>query len=101
MKEIKFIIAKKNGKLIRLKGYWYHDTLCRDNGIDYFNQVIETGIIQEGKIIIVECREPKHLARVKDKLILSQCNRQYWKARERATIYDYTKREPYILKEGD
>jgi hypothetical protein len=102
MKEIKFIIAKKNGRLLRFKSIWlYHTTIARDNNIDYYNEVIESGIIQDNKIILVTCKDKKHIIKAENKSIANKLNRDYLKIREASTRYDYNKRLSPILREGD
>jgi len=94
----KFIIYKKNNKIKHLKGYQFHEFMARDNGIDYFGQVIETGILQDKRAVIVECRDKKHLARIKDKLFGNTCIERDLKARECESRYLYQIKG---LKNGD
>lgn len=99
---IKFIIAKKQGKLKRFKSSWlYHSTIARDNNIDYWGEVIESGIIQDSKIILVTCKDKKHIIKAENKSIANKLNREYAKAREVNTLYDYNRRLNPILREGD
>ena len=94
----KYIIYKKYGKLKHLKGYQFHEYMARDNNIDYFSQVIETGILQDKRAIIIECRDIKHLARVKGKLFDNTYIERDLKARECESRYLYQSKG---LKEGD
>ena len=59
----KFIILKINGHYKHIKGYNSHEAIVFDNGYNYFSDVIETGIIDNGNIFFIECRDKKHLAR--------------------------------------
>jgi hypothetical protein len=59
----KFIIIKKAGHYKHIKGYNSHEAITYDNGFNYYNDVIETGIIDNGNIFFIECRDKKHLAK--------------------------------------
>ena len=63
--EKKYIIAKKYGKLIHLVFPYslYHDTHARDNGLDVFNDVIETGQLIDGRAFIITCKDRAHAQR--------------------------------------
>lgn len=92
----KFIIVKKNGKLKKIKGYETHENIAFDNGYNYFSDVIETGIIDNGNIFFVECRDKKHLAkRQYQKELFDPC---LIRARATETFYRYN---VYTIKEGD
>jgi hypothetical protein len=41
----------------------YHDTFSRDNGFDVFSQVVETGMLIDGKIHILTCKDRQHQER--------------------------------------
>jgi len=96
MSELKFIIAKRYGHLIHLKGYNRHFDIARDNHLNYYTQVIETGIIQDKRLLIIECRIPLHLAKSKNKSIEDNINRNFLKGREAQALYDYG-----YIKNGD
>jgi hypothetical protein len=92
----KFVIVRREGKLKHLKGYDSHENIANDRGYSYYNDVIETGIIDNGNIFFVECRDKKHIVK-----------RQYQKElfdssliRARATE-SYYKYNIYSIKEGD
>jgi hypothetical protein len=94
MKEIKYIIAKKHGRLYHKKSDWLnHDTIARDNGFDNYNQVIETGLLIEGRTVIIECKDIKHRQKRIDR---TSIDKAYLKARELKSIYSYG-----YIKQGD
>lgn len=96
--EKKFIVIKKYNKIKHLKfpGSLFHDTFARDNGY-YWDDVLETGLIRNGKIVIVECRVKEHLPRIEHKMLFSDME---LRAREAESRYAYRSRE-YILPNGD
>lgn len=99
MRELKYIITKKNGQVKHFKftSYYHHETFARDNGFDYFSQVIETGLLIEGNCVIVTCLDKRHLERREAKQ-LNRLASNYLKAREVESLYSYR----YAgLKEGD
>lgn len=88
-KEKKYIIAFKYG---RIKHFIFpycqhHAFFARDNGLDIWNksEVIETGILQEGKAIILTCSNEEH----KKKRDYIQLNHRQLKAREAQSLYCY------------
>jgi len=99
---IKFIIAYKKGKLYHRKSdnpFIFHLGLARDNNFDYYSEIIESGIIEDNNIVIVECKRKAHLLRHKQKEINNYLN--LTKAREAQTVSAYNKNLTYILREGD
>lgn len=64
-REKKYIIARKYGRLIKLVFPYslYHDTQARDNGIDVYNEVIETGVLIDGRAFIITCKDRAHAKR--------------------------------------
>lgn len=96
MRETKFIIARKYGRFYHKKSSWLsHDTIARDNGFDSFNQVIETGLLIDGRVIILECKNVEHRQRRIDK---TSIDKQLLRAREIESLYSYK----YAgLREGD
>jgi hypothetical protein len=58
---IKYIIVKKEGKLKHYKSDIYsHNDIASDNGIIYFNDIIEKGLIIDNKPLILECSIVSH-----------------------------------------
>jgi hypothetical protein len=96
MREIKYIIAKKYGKLCHRKSTWLsHDTIARDNGFDSYSQVIETGLLICGRVIILECKDINHRQKRINK---TSIDKQLLRAREVESLYSYR----YAgLREGD
>lgn len=96
MREIKFIIALKYGKIRHFKSTWLcHDTIARDNGIDAWQGILETGLIIQHRIIILECKDIKHRQKRIEK---TSIDKQLLRAREIESLYSYK----YAgLKEGD
>jgi len=106
MTETKFIIARKYGKIKRLKcpTSYSHFYFARDNGIDYDTQVLETGFLIDGQILIETCRDKEHLSRhdIKRKNNIIDLNyynnKRVLRAREVESLYQYK----YAgLREGD
>ena len=97
MRELKYIIYKRYNRIGRFKfpSSYSHYYFTRDNGIDYYNDVIETGLIVEGKIIIVECKDIKHLHKRQELTLFSE---RSIKARIIESRYLYKLTE---LREGD
>jgi len=100
MKETKYIIVKKYGKVkhFTFPGCLHHQTFARDNGYDYFSEILETGMIIDKKIIIVECKDKKHMSKRMDKTFLSE---GYMKGRELESMLMYRIPEEYVLRNGD
>lgn len=103
MKEIKFIILRdKQGKLRHFKSdFLQHYTLARDNGFDS-DKILESGIILEGRIFILDCIIQAHLSKT-NKFILGNNYQDiklevYNKSREAESRYLY---QYAGLKEGD
>jgi len=96
MREIKYIIARKDGRLYHRKSNWLsHDTIARDNGFDSYSQVLETGLLLEGRVIILECKDVRHRQKRIDK---TSIDKQLLRARECESLYQYR----YTgLREGD
>ena len=94
--EKKYIIFKKYNKLEKLvfPACHSHYYFARDNGIDFF-KVMETGMIIDKKIVIVECKDRRHLERRRDLTLFSE---QRLKAREVESRYAY---KYSGLREGD
>ena len=107
----KFFIAYKNGRLCHrvFSASWMHEQAARDNGFDYFGQVIETGFLigcnsdktaaNSLKIALEVCKRPEHL-RHRQRVDLNALTALRL-SREAQTRYAYAKYEPYILKAGD
>lgn len=97
--EKKYIIYRKYGKLKHFifPSCHSHFYFARDNGIDYHNEVVETGLLIECKPIIVECKDKKHLLRHSDSLLYSD---KTIKARACESRYLY-KSKVYSLPQGD
>jgi hypothetical protein len=94
MREIKYIIARKFGRLYHRKSTWLsHDTIARDNGFDSYSQVIETGLLICGRVIILECRDVRHRQKRIDR---TSIDKAYLKAREVESLYSYG-----YIKQGD
>lgn len=93
--EKKYIIANVHGKVKHLvfPSCLYHDTFARDNGIDTHSQVIETGLLIEGKSFIVTCKDRQHAQRREYRQSLPSAS---LKAREAQTRYAYG-----IERQGD
>jgi hypothetical protein len=92
--EKKFIIVKQYNRIRHFifPSCLFHDTFARDNGF-YFNDVLETGLIRNGRIVIVECRVKEHLPRVEHKSLFSE---QELKARSCESLYAYG-----YIRQGD
>ena len=102
MREQKYIITYKNGKLRHFKSDWlHHQTIARDNGYSE-REIIEAGVLLDGKPFIFDCVERRHKERRRDRLIgdravdLSFNVRSYLKARQVESLYFYG-----IVREGD
>ena len=97
--ERKYIITKKYGKMRHYKfpASWHHLNFARDNGYDFFSEVLETGIIIDGKATIIECKDKKHMARRMAKTFLSE---GYMKGRELESMLMY-KSKVHELPNGD
>jgi hypothetical protein len=94
MREIKYIIAKKYGKIRHFKSNWLsHDTIARDNGIDVYSQVIETGLLVSGRVIILECKDQRHRQKRINK---TSIDKQLLRVRELESLYSYG-----YIKQGD
>jgi hypothetical protein len=96
----KFIIAIKQGKLKHFKSEWEnHDDIARHNNIDTWDEVIETGIIQEGQILLLDCKQQKHWHKRQSRDdLLWESSWRMSKAREAESLYSYR----YAgLREGD
>jgi len=93
--EKKYIIAKVQGHMrhFRFPTCMYHDTFARDNGIDVFSQVVETGMLVDGKVHILTCKDRKHQER---RAYMERLPEQTYKARVVQTMYMYG-----IKREGD
>lgn len=100
MTETKYIITKKYGKIRHYKfpGSWHHFFFARDNGYDYYNEVLETGMIIDKKIVIVECKDKKHMEKRMDRTFLSE---GYMKGRELESMLLYKNKSEYVLRDGD
>jgi hypothetical protein len=99
---IKFIIAYKNGRLHHKKSdnpFIFHLGLARQYNFDFYSDVIESGIIEDKHIVLVECKHKAHLLRHKQREIDSYI--ELTKAREAQTRSAYNKNLTYILREGD
>jgi hypothetical protein len=92
--EKKYLIAKKYGKFIHLKFpyCYYHDFFARDNGISY-NQIVEFGVLIDGKAFIITCKDRRHAER---RAYRQSLPAQYLKARSAQSLYLYG-----IQKDGD
>jgi hypothetical protein len=97
--ERKYIITRKHGKVQHFKfpGSWHHANFARDNGFDFFSEVLETGMIIDKKITILECKDKKHMAKRVCKTFLSE---GYMKGRELESMLMY-RRQEYVLPNGD
>jgi hypothetical protein len=63
MIEVKFIITK-DGK--HFKSDWlHHQKIARDNGYSE-NEIIESGIIMDKQLFILECQDKKHVSKKKN-----------------------------------
>jgi hypothetical protein len=93
--EKKYIIAKVNGHMRHLSfpSCMYHDTFARDNGIDTFSQVVETGMLVDGLPVIITCKDKSHLERRDYKQHMAE---KTFKARAVQTMYMYE-----IQRDGD
>jgi len=90
----KFIIVKQFGKLKKIKGYNSHEAIAYDNGFNYFSDVIETGILDNGNVFILECRDKKHFA--KREYNKGLFDPSILRARATETLYNYG-----YIKQGD
>ena len=88
MTESKYIIVKQFGKLrhIKFPSCYHHFYFARDNGFDYFRDVMETGLIVDKKITILECNNREHMKKRMEKTFLSE---GYMKGRELETMLVY------------
>jgi len=86
--EKKYIIAKVDGhyKHLRFPTSMYHDTFARDNGFDVFSQVVETGMLVDGKIHILTCKDERHRER---RDYTTRLPDNVYKARAAQTMYMY------------
>lgn len=93
--EKKYIITYKNNQLrhFTFPHSLMHEFFARDNGFDYFTQVIESGLLIEGKAFIITCKDRVHAQRREYRQSLPL---QSLKAREVSTRYAYG-----IQREGD
>ena len=94
IKERKYIIGLKYGKL---KHYtfpycYHHYSFAYDNGIK-LKDVIETGLIVDKRIVIIECISQKHLQK---RDYLKQINNNILQARQVESLYSYG-----YIREGD
>jgi len=100
MTESKYIIVRKYGKLKHYKfpASWHHFWYARDNGYDFYRDVVETGLIVDKKIKILECKVKEHIQKKEFLTVLSE---QTMKAREVESRYMYKSKGVYELKDGD
>jgi len=86
--EKKYIITYKNNRLRHFifPKSLYHEFFARDNGYDYQTQVIESGILIEGKAFIITCKNKNHLQR---REYLQSLPLQALKARQSESLYKY------------
>ncbi len=82
----KYFIGIKNGKIKHFKFpySWLHEETYRDLGYNY-NNVIETGIIQDNRCLILECKDTIH----RTKSHKRELNNTQLKARQVESIYKY------------
>jgi len=88
MTEKKYIITYKYGKIKHFKfpGSWHHFNFARDNGFDYYANVLETGIILDKRCSILECKNKNHFNKRLEKTHISS---GYLKGRELETMLSY------------
>jgi hypothetical protein len=103
MKENKYIITYKHGQIKRFKFpiSYSHYYFARDNGYDYYNDVIETGLLIDGHISVLECRNKEHLSKARLKSVDLNEYHNLRLAREAESRYIYNRLTPYILRDGD
>jgi hypothetical protein len=92
---VKYIIAKKEGKLKHYKSNIYsHNDIASENGIIYFNDIIERGLIIDNKPLILECSIESHNKKhYYDKLAFDT---SILRARQSESLYAYS-----FNREGD
>lgn len=93
--EKKYIITYKSGRVkhFTFPSSYMHEFFARDNGYDYCTQVIESGVLIEGKPFIITCKNKAHAQR---RDYMQRLSAQTLKAREVQTRYTYG-----IQREGD
>ena len=86
--EKKYIITYKNNRLRHFifPKSLYHEFYARDNGYDYQTQVIESGLLIEGKPFIITCKNQIHIQR---REYLQSLPIQSLKARQTESFYKY------------
>ena len=86
--EKKYIITFKGGKIRHFifPYSWHHEFFARDNGFDYFSQVIESGLLIEGRAFIITCKDKGHAERRAWRQDLPEAS---YKARQAASLYAY------------
>jgi hypothetical protein len=99
LRERKYIVGIKDGRLRHLTFPYslHHYSFAYDNGYKS-KDVIETGLIVDNRVMILECRDSKHSER---RSHLRQLSPIDLKAREAQTRYAYNKELVYTLREGD
>jgi hypothetical protein len=92
---IKFIIATKSGQLRHFKSDWEnHDNIARHNNVDPYSQVIETGLIVDSNVLILECSQAEHkLKHFYNKVMFDP---GILRARQTESVYSYK-----VKSEGD
>lgn len=86
--EKKYIITYKNNVLRHFifPKSLFHEFFARDNGYDYQTQVIESGLLIDGKAFIITCKNQNHIQR---REYLQSLPIQTLKARQAETFYKY------------
>jgi hypothetical protein len=86
--EKKYIITYKGGKIKHFifPASQFHEFFARDNGFNYFSQVIESGLLIEGRAFILTCKNKGHAARREYRQSLPAAS---IKAREVQSLYAY------------
>jgi len=93
-RELKYIIYKRYNRIGKFKipcGYNHYE-FSRDNGLSY-NDIIEIGLIVDGQVIILECKDLKHRQKRIDK---TSIDKNTYRAREIESLYLYG-----YTKQGD
>jgi len=97
--EKKFIIVKQYNRIKHFifPSCHFHDNFARDNGFNY-SDVLETGLLRNGRVVIVECRDRRHAPRVEHKSLFSDIE---LRAREAESLYSFRRKLERALPEGD
>ena len=109
-KEVKYIIVrdKINNRLRHFKSDWlHHYSIAKDNGYSS-SDILEAGLLLEGRLYILEGIYLKHIEKRAEKFIGNRLNfyqdlrlTEWLRGRELESSLYYSKKPAGILPEGD